>query len=228
MIYLNQKMNLTKDELTKLIKDIKDLDVILFPTMPLLSLASDLFPNIGSQDVSEYVKGNYTGQTSIETLKSLGVKYCLLGHSEKKKYLNESYESIVKKIELCKTANITPIYIIGESEEEKGNRKEIIESQITNVFNNLHCDLKNIVICYEPVWSISKDAPSSEYITDMIDTIKEIILDYYGEKAKVLYGGGVSLDNIDELIKIKSIDGFLIGNASLNADKVKYIYDKTK
>lgn len=230
MIYLNQKMNLTKEELEELINEIKDLDVVLIPTMPLLSLASLNFSNLGAQDVSEHEIGSYTGQTSIKTLKSLGIKYCLIGHSEKREYLKETKEQIIKKIELCVNNNIKPIYIIGENLEEykNGIAKEIVEKEITEVFNNLHCPLNNIIICYEPNWSIGTYAADKEYIEDMIKTIKSIIYDYYEVNLKVIYGGGINEENAQKINNIKEIDGLLIGNASLNSERIKKLYELTK
>ena len=230
MIYLNQKMNLTKEDLENLINEIKDLDVVLIPTMPLLSLASVNFKNIGSQDVSEFEIGSYTGQTSIQTLKSLGVKYCLIGHSEKRKYLKETIEQIIKKIELCVNNNITPIYIVGETKDEyqNGNSKIIIEKEITEVFNNLHCPLKNIIICYEPNWSIGAYAAEVSYIEEIVQTIKSILNDYYEVNLSIIYGGGINEDNIRNINNIKELDGFLIGNASLNSERIKELYELTK
>lgn len=230
MIFLNQKMNLTKEELEALIDDIKNLDVVLFPTMPLLSLASSKFKNIGSQDVSEYEIGSYTGQTSIQTLKSLGTKYCLIGHSEKRKYLNETPDKIIKKIELCINNGITPIYIIGENLEEyqKGISKEIVEKEITEVFNNLHCPLKNIIICYEPNWSIGAYAADKEYIEEMSQTIKSVIKDYYDVNLPILYGGGINEDNIKEIKNISVIEGLLVGNISLKSERILKLYELTK
>lgn len=230
MIFLNQKMNLTKDELEKIINDIKDLDVVLIPTMPLLSLASSQFSKIGSQDVSEYEKGSYTGQTSIQTLKSLNVKYCLIGHSEKREYLNETNEKIIKKIKLCIENNITPILIIGETleEYEKQISKQVIERRITEVFDNLKCPLKNIIICYEPIWSIGKTSPSKEIVVEMVNYIKEIIKEKYNLNLPLLYGGGVNETNILELNTIDAIDGFLVGNVSLDSQRILKIYNLIK
>ena len=230
MIFLNQKMNLTKDELKVLMEDIKELNVVLIPTMPLLSIASEYFDNIGSQDVSEYVSGSYTGQTSIKTLKNLGVKYCLIGHSEKRNYLNETDEKIIKKIELCKQNSIIPIFIIGEtlSEYKENRSKEIIEQEITSVFNNLHCSLENIIICYEPNWSIGATSASKDYIEDMARTIKSIVLNYYNVELPIIYGGGINEENIKDLKKINAINGYLIGNASLSSDRIKKIYELAK
>jgi len=230
MIYLNQKMNLTKEELENIINDIKDLDVVLIPTMPLLSLAALNFKNIGSQDVSEFEMGSYTGQTSIHTLKSLGVKYCLIGHSEKREYLKESIEQITKKIELCINNGITPIYIVGEPKEEyqSNNSKLIIEKEITEVFNNLHCPLNNITICYEPNWSVGAYAADISYIEEMSKTIKSIINDYYEVNLPIIYGGGINEENAANINNIEEIDGLLIGNASLNSERIKKIYELTK
>lgn len=230
MIFLNQKMNLTKDELNKIIDEIKDLDVVLIPTMPLLSFASEHYPNIGSQEVSEFEIGAYTGQTSVQTLKSLGVKYCLIGHSEKRIYLNETDDKIIKKIELCIKHGIIPIFIVGETltEYEENRSKEIIEKEITSVFNNLHCDINNIMICYEPNWSVGANAASSEFIKDMAQTIKSIINDYYGVDLPLVYGGGVNEDNIKDINAIKEIEGVLVGGASLNSERIMKLYELTK
>lgn len=198
--------------------------------MPLLSYASDHFKNIGSQDLSEFEIGAYTGQTSIKTLKSLNVQYCLIGHSEKRQFLNEYDDKIIKKIELCIEHNITPIFIIGETlEEYEGNRsKEIIEHKITTIFNNLHCSLKNIIICYEPIWSVGNKAASQEFIESMSLTIKSIVKDYYNVDLPLLYGGGVNEDNIKEINQIKTIDGFLVGGVSLDSNRILKIYDLIK
>lgn len=230
MIFLNQKMNLTKEEMLNVINDIKGLDIILIPTMPLISIAAEHFPNIGSQDVSEHEYGAYTGQTSIKTLKSLGVKYCLVGHSEKREYLNETTDKIIKKIELCVKNNITPILIVGETLEEYNDNKskEIVEKEISSVFNNLHCRLNNIIIAYEPNWSVGKNAASNEFIEDIIETINKLVKDYYDVELPILYGGGINEENIQELKKIKGIAGYLIGSASLNSEKIKKIYKWTK
>lgn len=230
MIILNQKMNLNKEELKTFIEDIKDLDVILLPTMPLLSLASENFENIGSQDVSEYESGAYTGQTSVKTLKSLGVKYCLIGHSEKRNYLNETDDKIIKKIELCNKYDITPIFIVGETIDEYNDSrsKEIVEKEITAVFNNLHCSLNNIILCYEPNWSIGAKSASCKYINEMALTIKNIIKDYYDVSLPVIYGGGINEENICELKRVNNIDGFLLGGASLSGERIKKIYELTK
>lgn len=230
MIFFNQKMNLTKTELENIIKDIKGLDVVLIPTMPLLSLASQSFPNLGAQDVSEYESGSYTGQTSIYTLKSLNIKYCLIGHSEKRNYLHETKEQMIKKIELCIKNDIIPIYIIGETEEEHktGNGKSIIEKEITEVFNNLHCPLNNIIICYEPIWSIGNIAAEISYIEEIAKTIKSIINDYYEVNLPIIYGGGIDEANAQDINNIELIDGLLIGSASLNSNRIKDIYKLTK
>ena len=230
MIFLNQKMNLTKEELLNIITEIKELDVTLIPTMPLLSLAAEKFSSIGSQDVSEYESGAYTGQTSITTLKSLGVKYCLIGHSEKRTYSHETDDKIIKKIELCIKNNVTPIFIVGETlEEYNDNRsKEIVEKELSLVFNNLHCSLNNIIIGYEPNWSVGKNAAAKDFIEDMIITIKSIIKEYYDVDLPVLYGGGINEDNIKELKKIECINGYLIGSLSLDSEKIKEIYKLAK
>ncbi len=225
MIFLNQKMNLTKNELKEFIQHIKEKDIIIFPTMPLLSYASELLPNIGSQDVSEYVEGPYTGQTSIKTLKSLNVKYCLIGHHEKRQYLNENAEKMIKKIELCVENNITPIYIVGEKEKcSLTETTQIIEKQISEVFNNLHCKLNEIIIAYEPSWSIGINKIDAQQIKNVVSSIKSLVNDYYNISPKIIYGGGINSQNISELKNIETIDGYLIGSASIDYFEIEHIY----
>ena len=227
MIFLNQKMNLTKTELKDIVDSIKNTDIVLFPTMPLLSYATEIFPNVGSQDVSEYLEGAYTGQTSVKTLKSLGIKYCLIGHPEKRFYLNETEDKIIKKIELCVQYDITPILIIGETAEQnlQGQTSQIIESQITSIFNNLHCELKNIIIAYEPIWSIGTNKIDTRQIDTVITTIKALVKDYYDITPKVIYGGGINSLNIDHLCNIKNLDGYLLGSSSIKYEEIAKIYE---
>lgn len=226
MIFLNQKMNLTKEELTNLINKLPTKNVVLFPTMPLLSYASEIFPNIGSQDVAEFLEGPYTGQTSIKTLKSLNVKYCLIGHYEKRLYLNETTEKIIKKIELCVKNDITPIYIVGEKEKlSLTDTIQLIEQEITQVFNNLHCNLNKIIIAYEPSWSIGTTNIDLNGLEDTISSLKKIIQDYYDITPKMLYGGGINKNNISKIKTLNAIDGYLIGSSSININEIIEIYN---
>ena len=230
MIFLNQKMNLAKEELENFSKNTKNEDYTIFPTIPLLSYASEIFPSVGSQDVSEFETGSYTGQTSAKTLKSINVKYCLIGHSEKRKHLNETDDKIVKKIEICEKYNIIPILVIGETYEEyqQSNSFKVVEEKITNIFNNLHCSLENIIIAYEPIWSIGLKAPESKFIEEIIIFIKKLLNNYYESNNKVIYGGGINEENITILKKIEALDGFLIGGASLDIEKTNSILNTLK
>ena len=230
MIFLNQKMNLTKEELENFSKNTKNEDYTIFPTIPLLSYASEIFPSVGSQDVSEFETGSYTGQTSAKTLKSINVKYCLIGHREKRKHLNETDDKIVKKIEICEKYNIIPILVIGETYEEyqQSNSFKVVEEKITNIFNNLHCSLENIIIAYEPIWSIGLKAPESKFIEKIIIFIKKLLNNYYESNNKVIYGGGINEENITILKKIEALDGFLIGGASLDIEKTNSILNTLK
>lgn len=229
MIFLNQKMNLTKEDLKKIKDNVKSEKLIFFPTMPLLSYATEIFEQVGSQDVSVFEEGPYTGQTSIKTLKSLNIKYCLIGHSEKRKYLNETEEKIIKKIELCQKYNITPIVIVGETKEDYLQKitLSVIEKQLTSIFNNIRCNINNVIIAYEPLWSIGSIAADTNYINEVMITIKKIMKDYYDSELKVIYGGGINGENIKMLKTISSLDGFLVGSSSMDYNEINKICDET-
>lgn len=228
IIALNNKSNLTKEEFLKYQEDIQKLNfktsnVILIPSN--IYLASANIPNIslGSQNVSMYEMGPHTGEVSASQLKQLGVSYCLVGHSERRKEQHETNVEIRNKIKNLLNQGIIPILCIGETKEEKNTAHTVIYQELQEALIGLPAEeLKKVIIAYEPVWSIGTGLiPTSTEIESIVTKIKE----NYPNNL-VLYGGSVTIDNIEKLTRENAVDGYLLGGLSLQLDKVQKLIDK--
>lgn len=225
----NFKNKLDREESSKYAQKLEEFScsfvkTIFFPATPFLSYFSSSNYDLGAQDISSFANTTITGEVTGSALKSLGVSYCLVGHSERRKYKQEINIDFINKINHAQENGLKVIYCFGETleEKEKGNTYMVLEKQISEVLNNV--DLHDIILAYEPVWAIGTgQTPSLEEITETIEFIKDITEEKYDLNLKVLYGGSVNLDNIKELKTIKNLDGFLVGGASLNLDNVKAI-----
>lgn len=181
---------------------------------------------VGSQDVHYKECGAYTGSVSIPMLKELGVKWSLVGHSERRKYEHDTNEICNLKLKALFNNFITPVYCVGETldEYESGATKAIVHEQLVEGLNGIKSeDIEKLVIAYEPVWSIGTGKNASvEIADDVCSYIRSVIEELYGkevsEKVSILYGGSVKPENIHSYMTTKSIDGALVGGASLKAE----------
>ena len=185
---------------------------------------------IGSQDCDELEDyGPYTGSTSSKLLKDVGAKYVILGHSEKRNQ-GDNDLNINLKIKNSIKVNLKVILCVGETlfERKKNKTHIVLKKQITNCLKNIK-NIKNIIIAYEPVWSIGTGVlPSSNILINDISKLKKFIKSKYKVlNPVVLYGGSVNSKNISQLKIIDNIDGFLIGGASLNEKNFIDIIKKT-
>ena len=225
----NFKNKLNKDDIVNYNNKLGEVVVrktqlVVAPSMPFLAFFGKEGYSLATQDISSFVDKTITGEVTGEQLKSMGVSFALVGHSERRKYKHEINIDFINKINNALLNNIGVIYCIGETLEEKeqGNTYMVLEKQIREVLNNI--EIKNIIIAYEPVWAIGTSCtPTLEEIEETVTFIKTIIFDNYGVKLKVLYGGSVNDTNISDLNKIKCLDGFLVGGASLSIDKLKFM-----
>lgn len=245
IIAANWKMNTSFDEADDLLYqvvdrmkelNIEDVDVVIFPPFPYLEMATDVaaeFPiSIGAQNVSEYESGAYTGEVSAIMLKSMDVDYVIIGHSERRKYFNESNEVLAAKVNRAIMQDIRPIFCCGEQlqDREEGKHKEIVKEQLEKgVFHLSEEDFVNVVIAYEPVWAIGTGVTATtEQAQEMHEMIRQLINERYGEEVasqcSILYGGSCNATNAKDLFSQADVDGGLIGGASLkSADFVKII-----
>ena len=180
---------------------------------------------LGAQNVSEYKDGAYTGEVSARMLNDLDLYFCIVGHSERRKYFNETNSAVSEKIKRLQEFDITPILCIGETLEqyEKKETKQVLAKQLAGSLKSVD-KFKQIIIAYEPVWAIGTGkVASAEIVDEICGFIKEEMLKIMGNNypAIVLYGGSVNQENSVQLGKLPSVDGFLVGGAS--QDAIKFI-----
>lgn len=238
----NWKMNNTNKEALLLVESIKkitlnkDVEAVLCVPFTALhevkKLIIDSDIKLGAQNMHWEESGAYTGEISPLMLKDIGIDYCIIGHSERRQYYNETDETVNKKLKASLSHGILPIICVGETlEEREANKAEkIVKNQIINAFEGISADeIKNIVIAYEPIWAIGTGrTASSDDANAMCAFIRETIGGIYSEEEKniirIQYGGSVKPSNVKELMEKSDIDGALVGGASLKAnDFVKLI-----
>ncbi len=223
MIVLNLKSNLTLDEYKEYLKKLQNVKYpfVLAPSYPYLALTKDF--TLASQNISPFKMGSYTGEVSGEMLKSLNVKYAIIGHSERIKYFNENGKILREKIKRCLENDITPILCMSETfDVTKGVSNNIVQ-KLNNVIGRLSkSEREKVIIAYEPYWAVGTNKmPTQECLNKIFGKIKENF-----KENKVLYGGSVNLETIDTLKKITLIDGYLIGSLSLDINELCKLLEK--
>lgn len=224
----NLKMNMVADEvsnyLNKVNKNIYSNQVVICPSSIYIPYFLKQRYQVGIQNISSENSGAYTGEVSALQAYSLGVNYALIGHSERRHLFSENDLAVNKKVKIAIKNNLYPIICIGETNEDKVmlRTEKVLKKQITYALKDLTVeDMDNIVIAYEPVWSIGTNKiPSNRDIKNTISYIKLLVNNlYHYNRVKVLYGGSVNKNNIEQLVKIDNLDGFLVGGASLKPDE---------
>lgn len=192
--------------------------------------------NIIAQDVSAIDHGSYTGQVSCKQLKDYKIKYCILGHSETRKYLGVTDKIVNEKVLACLANDIKPIICIGESLEQynKKQTKRVLTNQLKTIFKGVKAaDAFNCIIAYEPLWAIgSGKTPSFEEISALCSYMRSVIKNIFNASVcyqmPLLYGGSVNENNALDIITLKDVDGLLIGGVSLDASKFSQILTTIK
>lgn len=191
---------------------------------------SDSSVNLGAQNVSNELKGAFTGETSVNMLTEFNCQYALIGHSERRSLYQETDVEIAQKMQRLVQAEITPVLCIGESlaQRENNETEAVIINQIKSVLDIVGLEtFKDAVIAYEPIWAIGTGKTAS---AQQAQEIHQLIRSYFNELAPalfkdtaILYGGSVNENNANALIQQPDIDGFLVGGASLKADAFETI-----
>ncbi|MCQ2148931.1 MAG: triose-phosphate isomerase [Bacteroidales bacterium] len=180
---------------------------------------------LSAQNCADHVSGAYTGEVSVDMLKSAGCQWTILGHSERRQYYGETDAKLVEKVRLALEAGLGVILCVGENldEREAGRHFDVCTEQIKNVLYNFTGeDMKRIVVAYEPVWAIGTGKTASAQQAEEIHAcIRKVLSDKFGavvaEDTSILYGGSCKPSNAKELFAQPDIDGGLIGGASLKA-----------
>lgn len=211
-------------------------EVVVCPPSIYLEMASDFADEsvfkVGAQNVSEHENGAYTGEISAEMLAAVDIEYCIIGHSERRKYFHENNAALAEKANKLLDYDITPIFCCGEviAEREKNIHFDVVKQQVEEGLFHLNKEeFSNIVIAYEPVWAIGTGLTATPaQAQEMHAFIRKLINTKYGEKTAnettILYGGSCNAANAAELFSQTDVDGGLIGGASLKSnDFVKII-----
>ncbi|MGJ8693753.1 MAG: triose-phosphate isomerase [Thalassotalea sp.] len=211
-----------------------NLDVIICPSFPYLMSAKQMLMHdnivLGAQNMSEFKAGAYTGEVSADMLKELAVKYVVLGHSERRSLYHETNSLVALKVETALNAQLTPIFCIGEREEDRtsGQTEAFLSAQIQAVIDKIGIEKFNdVVIAYEPLWAIGTGKTASpELAQETHRFIRAFLAELdtdIARKIPIIYGGSVNANNCEKLFQQPDIDGGLIGGASLNVDEFERI-----
>ncbi len=233
----NWKMNMLPNEainfITELSPMVKDTENEVILCVPYTDLFYSLLHvqgtniKIGAQNMHWEEKGAYTGEVSGQMLKSIGVEYVIIGHSERRQYFAETDETVNKKIKSALSNGLKPIVCVGETLEqrEQGITEKIITDQVEKAFKDIESkELENIIIAYEPIWAIGTGKTATkEDANNTIIQIRKKLAEMYGQNEAngviIQYGGSVKSSNAKELFEMSDIDGGLVGGASLKADE---------
>ena len=238
----NWKMNYCVNKAEDFVSEIKDaintdeVDVVICPNFVSLDRISDLLDGtkikLGAQNVHTEDKGAYTGETSVNMLAAVGVKYCIVGHSERRQYFAETNQIVNQKAKKLLEKDINPIVCVGETLEEReaNTMFDVVEKQVRESLEGIEeAQMKrNVVIAYEPIWAIGTGkTATAEQANEMCKFIREVVAKMYNESVaeavRIQYGGSVKPANANEILNMSDIDGALVGGASLTNDFVAIV-----
>ncbi len=249
IIVANWKMNLSNieaeslvDEILKATLSLKDNQQVVFAVpFPYLINIKNIIGNknsffVAAQNCASTKNGAYTGEVSSEMLAGIGIKYVIIGHSERRLYNHEDNKVLKQKVDLALESNIHPIFCCGESlgTRESNNQNTFVEHQLRESLFQLTTEqIKKVVIAYEPIWAIGTGkTATSEEAQEMHAHIRKVLSTQFGittaESISILYGGSVKGSNAEEIFNNSDVDGGLIGGASLNATEFLTIIKSLK
>ena len=239
----NWKMNCTPAETKELItslvaseKSDSEVVTIVCPPFTSLSIAAELLSmssiELGAQNLSEHNSGAYTAEISAGMLVAAGVKYVIIGHSERRQYHYENDSLLNAKLKIALNNGLLPIFCVGETlkEREAGHSQKVVSGQLLKGMAGLSVEnMKNLTVAYEPVWAIGTGKTATpEMAQDMHKHIRENLAKIepaIANSTSILYGGSVKAGNAAELFSQPDIDGALVGGASLSADSFRKIIE---
>lgn len=243
LLFGNWKMNKTIAESREFAKaskellafaDAKGVDIGVAPVYLSLSAVKEENPklNVAAENCHFEDHGAFTGEIAIPMLQEIGVDWVIIGHSERRTYFGETDATCNKKLLALEKANMTPIFCVGETleEYEAGRTKEVVKRQTLKGLEGLGKQFVNdMVIAYEPVWSIGTGKNASKEIAqDICSFIRELVREQYGDAAenvRILYGGSVKPENVHDYLLQPDVDGALVGGASLKVDSFKALIE---
>ena len=202
------------------------IEIIICPPFTLLSAASEFAKNVylGAQNLHSESEGAFTGEISADMLVDLGVKYSIIGHSERRNEHNETNEIVALKVKASLEKKLQTIICIGETDlqRKENSTLEILEQQLLGSLAN-NTNFENLIVAYEPIWAIGTGLiPEVSEISKIHDFIRMRLVKLYGSNASnipLLYGGSVNGSNASEIFNVDNVNGALVGGASLSFEK---------
>ena len=203
-----------------------------YPQLPILVEAfRGTGIGVGAQNVHYEAEGAFTGEISIPMLQEIGVDYCIIGHSERRQYFNESDDTVNRKAKALLETDITPIICVGEDlqQKEAGYERRLVSEQVKNALHGIPAQqAERAVIAYEPIWAIGTGRTATPIQANMMcelirDTLTEMYGDETADRIVIQYGGSVKPENASEIMNMEEIDGALVGGASLEPLKFNEI-----
>ncbi|MFP4520634.1 MAG: triose-phosphate isomerase [Fibrobacterota bacterium] len=244
----NWKMNKNVPEAVELAKGVAEaaagndgIDIAVCPNYvclaPVQEVIKDSNVDLGAQDVFWEEKGAFTGKISVDMLKSAGVKYVIIGHSEQRQYFGETNETVNKKVKAALAGGLLPIICVGELKEERESDKteQVVASHVKGAYEGLSKEeaLKTVV-AYEPVWAIGTGLTATPEQAQEVHSfirntlLKELYDEETADSIRIQYGGSMKGANAAELLSKPDIDGGLIGGAALKAEDFRQIFEYDK
>ena len=202
------------------------IEIIICPPFTLLSAASEIAKNVflGAQNLHPESEGAFTGEISADMLVDLGVKYSIIGHSERRNEHNETNEIVARKVKISLEKKLQTIICIGETElqRKENSTLEILEQQLLESLAN-NTNSEKLIVAYEPIWAIGTGLiPEVSEISKIHDFLRVRLVELYGSNAStipLLYGGSVNGSNASEIFNVNNVNGALVGGASLSFEK---------
>ena len=244
LLFGNWKMNKTIAESSEFAKESvkllefaesKGVDIGVAPVYLSLAAVKEENPKlaVAAENCHFEDHGAFTGEIAIPMLKEIGIDWVIIGHSERRTYFGETDETCNKKLLALEKANMTPIFCVGETlaQYEEGFTKDVVKTQVEHGLWGLSAAfVENMVIAYEPVWSIGTGKNASKEIAqDVCSFIRELVRETYGsdvaDKVRILYGGSVKPENVHDYLLQSDVDGALVGGASLKVDSFKALIE---
>jgi triosephosphate isomerase len=237
-IAANWKMNKTVGEtkefisaLIPAVRDVTDVDIVVAPPFTALSAAGEMIKGtnlqLSAQDVFWEEKGAYTGEVAPGMLVDAGCGHVIIGHSERRQYFSEDDSTVNRKIKAAKKAGLHVIFCVGESLEEReaGRTFEVIKREVEDGLDGVGSE--DLVVAYEPIWAIGTGKTASAGQAQEVHAfIRETLGRLYGNNAgpiRIIYGGSVTPDNVDDLMAGADVNGALVGGASLKPESFSRI-----
>lgn len=220
----------TANQLKRLIKNAKDVEVMIAPTFTALYQVTQALKEssiaVGAQNLYWEKQGAFTGEISSEMLVEAGCTHVIIGHSERRLFFGETDASVNRKIQAGLAANLVPVFCIGETEaqREAGETFSVLDKQVRDGLKDfVFDDLSGLVVAYEPVWAIGTGKTASkeqaqeahQFIRSLLDTL---FGKPFASAVRILYGGSVKPDNVRALMEMPDVDGALVGGASLDPE----------